>query len=218
GMENANGASGDIVLEDLTAVYGNGVNYVAGYYSYNNTEFETYVKLILSDGTEIIADGISVFALDSVRAVAFSKADVEVFAEAKGYTNYEVRLSFVPLYGVGNDYAVTFVETDFTGSITGSVSFTGYIGREVGTTYSIQPVENGTWTFASDIYRDTHAYLYDAEGNEIAYDDDNGEGNNFQIVIDLEAGNSYSITIKWWNYDHVGYAPLVFAFVPATAE
>ena len=66
GMENRNGASGDIILEDLTDTYGNGVNYVVGYYSKNDVTFSKYVSLLLADGAPIPPKCWTAFPLTAI--------------------------------------------------------------------------------------------------------------------------------------------------------
>ncbi len=127
GMENSNGADGDIVIEDLTYKYGNGESYVAGYWLRNNVEFVWNVSIMLhtplADGNnQIILEGIQVVELEGVRALSFSKADVLAAVAAKaeelGITltpdMYDVRFAFVPLGAdESHDYAITFVEENF---------------------------------------------------------------------------------------------------------
>lgn len=150
GMENRNGASGDIILEDLTDSYGNGENYVVGYYIRNEVAFTKYVSLLLADGTEIIVDGISFITVYGLRTVAFSKAAVDACAAQNGYTDYTVRFSFVPYGADGSfDYAVTFTENVDVGIIVNDVSFIDYIGAGQQVTYTIAPAESGTWVFTS---------------------------------------------------------------------
>ncbi len=118
GLENANGADGDIIFEDFSASYGNGVNYVVGYRAYNDVEFMYYVSLILhtpdADGNdEVILEGISVTEHDTLRAKVFSKSEVEQLATSLGYAadEYYVRFAFVPVGADGSlDYAITFTE------------------------------------------------------------------------------------------------------------
>ena len=110
-MENANGADGSVVLEDLTVAYGEETNYVVGYWNQTEVDFTYYVSLILETGEEIILEGISFTEIEGVRAVAFSKAEVAEKATALGREvgTYDVRFAFVP-YGADSsfDYAVTF--------------------------------------------------------------------------------------------------------------
>ncbi len=118
GLENANGASGDIVLEDLTYRYGDGDSYVAGYWARNEVQFLYYVSIILhtpmEDGNdEIILDGIEIYEIENVRALAFSRSAAIAAAEALGYAEgeYYIRFAFVPVGADGSfDYAITFTD------------------------------------------------------------------------------------------------------------
>ncbi len=116
GIENANGASGDIIMEDLTESYGNGENYVVGYYARNNVEFTNYVSLIFADEPEVVLNGIEFTTIDGIRAFAFSKEAVKALAVANGYADsstYDVRFSFVPDGSDGSfDYGLTFTEKE----------------------------------------------------------------------------------------------------------
>lgn len=118
GLENANGADGDIIFEDFSANYGGGENYVVGYYCGSEVEFIYTVSIILytplSDGQdEIILDDVTFADHDTLRAVVFSKSEVEDLAALKGYNpdEYDVRFAFVPVGADGSlDYAITFTE------------------------------------------------------------------------------------------------------------
>ncbi len=219
GLENANGASGDIIMEDLTELYGNGENYVVGYWNRNNVEFTQYVCLILADGTEIIVEGVEFYTIEGLRAYAFSKSAVEAFAAAKEYTDYEVKFVFVP-YGADSsfDYAVIFAETTNIGVVVDNVSFKDYIGEGETVDYVITPTEDGIWTFTSYAESDSYAYLYDAEGELLANDDDSGYNNNFEIIYDLKAGETYTLSVRWYSSDRAGYIPLVFTCEPIAVE
>ncbi len=203
GMENTNGADGDIVLEDLTEKYGNGENYVVGYWARNNVQFEYYISLWLLDPAEgvdpqIILDGIDVFKLENVRALAFSKSAVIAAAEALGYTAdmYEISLSFVPVGAdERHDYSVVFTEKDelyVSGSDT--VEFTMNSAEKVNIT--ITPARSGTWTMYSECVFDSCGTLYGADGTALVYDDD-GHGNlQFQITYELTAGVTYTLEVR----------------------
>ena len=112
GLENANGADGSVIMEDLSEEYGNGENYIVGYYVKNNVQFGTYIALVVpgQEDEVIISDGsIEISEMDGVRAYAFSKAEVEAWAESNGYTDYAVKFVFVPEGSDGSfDYAITF--------------------------------------------------------------------------------------------------------------
>ncbi|MBE7079854.1 MAG: RHS repeat protein [Clostridiales bacterium] len=212
GLENANGTSGSVIMEDLTATYGNGENYVVGYYAQNNVAFTTYISLIWEDNEVAIWSGIDFIEIEGIRAYAFSKAQVDAWATENGYTGYDIRFSFVPDGADGSfDYGITFTEMMEVGDITTSVSFTDYVGMGETKVYTITPTANGTWTFTSRAYSDTYVTLCDAEGNYLAYDDDSAHNyNNFLLTYYLEAGKTYQLHVRWYHSDRGGSMPLVF--------
>lgn len=118
GLENINGASGEIVMEDLTDEYGQGKNYVVGYWNRGGVEFLKYVSIVLhtplEDGNdEIILTGIEFTSLEDVVAISFAKEAVENAALELGYSaeDYDVRFTFVPEGSDGSfDYAITFTD------------------------------------------------------------------------------------------------------------
>ena len=122
GLESENGASGEMVLEDMTDAYGNGTSYVVGYWNRGGIQTHTYISVILDDADEankeLVLSDINFQYLsvkeDGIRAVAFNQAEAlakaaEKIAEA-GYTgSYAIRISFVPINGSDTlDYAITF--------------------------------------------------------------------------------------------------------------
>jgi len=116
GLENIYGASGAIVLEDLTAAYGNGTEYVIGYWDRENVNFGLYVSLIPegADGdSEIVLEGIEFIYLteenDGIRAIRCDMEQVTQAAQASGQTgSYDIRINFVPMSGEHDlDYAIT---------------------------------------------------------------------------------------------------------------
>ena len=207
GLENINGADGSIVMSDLTAEYGNGENYVVGYWNKNSVEFTQYVCIILKDGTEIILEDIEYSEIEGLRAVVFSKADVEAAATELGYSSdeYLVKFVFVP-YGADSsfDYAITFTEpVEYDGSaITGEASFKQYLSYYGGSaTFTITPEEDSVWTFTTfgNTYT-TYGYLYDANGNCIASNSYGGAYPNFLISYTLNAGETYTLNVSMYYY------------------
>ncbi len=126
GLENINGASGMIIMEDLSEAEGNGENYVIGYYNRNSVQFSYYVSLILhtpmEDGNdEVVLDFEEFETRENPRAIAFSKSKILALAEAAGYTEdmYDVRFAFVPDGADGSfDYAITFTDGASSGGST----------------------------------------------------------------------------------------------------
>ena len=121
GIENANGADGDIVLEDLTTA--EDTDYVVGYWNSADVIFTTYLSVILEDAGEDVDDQLLLSDIeirylteetDGVCAVAFDQATaLEAAATAvanAGYTgSYAIRISFVPANSDTTlDYSITF--------------------------------------------------------------------------------------------------------------
>lgn len=118
-LENSNGSSGAIIMEDLST----DADYVVGYCNCNGVEFRPYVSVILYDvaegeNDELVLDFNNARFLtveeDGICAVAYNAEKVDMYtamaiAEA-GYTgSYAVRISFVPVNGESTlDYAITF--------------------------------------------------------------------------------------------------------------
>ena len=216
GLENSNGISGNVILEDLTNQYGNGTHYVVGYYVYDYLQFTYYVSIILDSGEEVILDGISFTEGDKPRAISFSMAEVENALASKGYSydDGDVRFAFVPYGGDGSfDYAITFTPTVNVDVITNDVSFVEYIQKGETLSFTICPTESGYWSFTSMANNDSFADLYDQYDNWLAFDDDNGYDSNFKIEYYLEAGETYTICVRWVSPDREGRMPLLFTFI-----
>ena len=131
-----------------------------------------------------------------------------------------MRFAFVPVGPDSSfDYAVTFAErTADTNTIIDSVSFVDYIGVGETKNYTITPTEDGIWTFTSVTDSDTYGDLYDAEGNYLSSDDDNGQGNNFKIIYELNAGETYVIAVRYYSSDRAGSVALIFDWEPVNAD
>ena len=223
-LQNANGANGTVVMEDLTGAYGNGEYYVAGYWNKGSVSFSQYVSLILktpmeNGNNEVVLTGVEFVTIDGVRAIAFSKSAVEEMALARGYDadEYFVRISFVPDGDDSSfDYGITFTDEETAPDlVVDSTEFLAYVGKGETRSFTVTPDEDGVFTFTSAGNRDTYGNLYNADGNQLAYDDDAGENNNFKIVYGMKAGETYTISVRWYSSDVSGYMPLAFTFVPA---
>ena len=81
--------------------------------------------------------------------------------------------------------------------------------------FSFTPEEDGKYEFSSNSSSDTYGYLYDAEMNELAYDDDGGTGNNFRITYDFSAGVTYIFGCRYYSSDNIGsfYVSLIVSDV-----
>ena len=127
GLENSNGATGSIAIEDFTEKYGEGKNYVVGYWNQNDMPFTTYVSVILDEvpadtDNEILLTNVTVTSLDrktdGITAYVFSQEEALTAAKAAleeaGYTgSYAIRFTFVPKDSDDTlDYAITFDSLD----------------------------------------------------------------------------------------------------------
>ncbi len=74
--------------------------------------------------------------------------------------------------------------------------------------YVFIPEVSATYTFTSTSTFDTYGHLYDANLQQLAQNDDDGEGNNFKIEYYLNAGNVYYIAIRGYSDSHSGDAIL----------
>ncbi len=119
GIENDNGADGEMILEDLSEDYGNGESYVVGYFSWGDVAYDFYVSIKLLDedgieiGKDIILDAVYVTKHDELRAYVFSREEVARLAEEFGYGegSYHVAFTFVPEGADGAfDYSITLTD------------------------------------------------------------------------------------------------------------
>ena len=212
GIENINGASGSIIMEDLTAKYGNGENYVVGYYARNDVNFDTYVSLILAGGEEIVIPDIEFIEIKGVRAFAFGKAQVAAWAAAKGYTDYDVRFSFVPKGGDSSfDYGVTFTDEAEIGVISEATNVKEYFADGEAKTYTITLTEDALLNIR--IYSE---YEFNCE-----LTDSNGEilvSGWMELSTSLKAGETYTLKISCYKTNLERYMVFGIEFNDATAE
>ncbi len=80
------------------------------------------------------------------------------------------------------------------------------------------PYVTDTYVFTSSSYSYTYGYLYDAEMNVLAYDDDYADNRNFKIKYTLEAGKTYYFGARFYDEYNSGsfnlslavYSPFTF--------
>ena len=117
GLENANGADGDVEMEDLSVGYGDDDTYVVGIRNSNNISYVYYVCLILHAPAEGEDDMIVLTEIAITEhqtpfvGFSFSRSAVEAAASKLGYApgTYDVRFTLVPKDAGGSlDYGVTF--------------------------------------------------------------------------------------------------------------
>lgn len=69
--------------------------------------------------------------------------------------------------------------------------------------YGFTAENDGTYTFYSTGDEDTYGYIYDSEGQQIAYNDDAGSGTNFQIQLEMKKGEKYYLAARTFSSDAV---------------
>ena len=224
GLHNVNGASGEIVMEDLTEKYGEGTHYVVGYWNRDFVKFVYNVTIILENGEEILLEKIDFSEQETpCRAIVFSRDAVHAAAEALGYSpdEYVVRFAFVPLGADSSfDYAITFTDdTETPEVIEGDVEFLTKLGNE-GQRYTYTATEDVWLTFTTYSGSDTYGYLEYADGNYITSEDYGGEDGNFKIVYLLTAGETYTLGVRlpWNDYDEYVYVSIAFSAAEPSEE
>lgn len=65
--------------------------------------------------------------------------------------------------------------------------------------YKFTPSSSGTYVFESSGSADSKIYLYNSSGTEIAKDDDSGNGNNFKLSYNLNAGSTYYLGVRLYS-------------------
>ena len=128
-----------------------------------------------------------------------------------GKTNVYMEVGYTYYFAVGYYSSSTSytVEVDINGTVVeGATTVEKYVSSGSYSDIFIAPTEDGTWTFTSNTSGDTKATLYNASGTSIAYNDD-GNGANFSITEELEAGEVYYLRVQWYSSSKSGYIPVI---------
>lgn len=70
--------------------------------------------------------------------------------------------------------------------------------------FSFTPEEDGYYAFYASTDSDTYGYIMDEELNILASDDDNGEGYNFKVKYQMEAGKTYILKARYYGSEETG--------------
>ena len=105
-LENENGQSGRIVLEDLS----DETNYISGYWNRDELVFEIFVVLKTAEEDILTELKVTNTPVYETGIASIAKADVEKCAADEGVTgSYEVTFSFIPKNAsVNTAYNITF--------------------------------------------------------------------------------------------------------------
>ena len=102
-------------------------------------------------------------------------------------------------FQVFEGHTTLYADTDTNALIT-------YGGEEV--KYAFTPDHSESYTFYSVSDGDTYGSLYDSEGNELISNDSGGDGSNFSITYDLEAGVTYYFGARFYYKSDTGVIPV----------
>ena len=81
-------------------------------------------------------------------------------------------------------------------------------------TYSITPARDIELKYYSTGSYDTLGYIFDANGNQLTYNDDDGENRNFSITYTLRANTTYYLGCKFYNATVTGSFTIYFELTP----
>ncbi len=230
GLENANGVSGDIIMEDLTD-YDNGEDYVVGY-NFIGASIDKYnlvVSLVRKTALNDVNDEIyldmsaSDFVItEDIVSVRFKKKRVEELALAKlaelklNIEDYNVRFSFTPNgFKEDIDYAITFEKIEYPSEITGNDETVCIFRKEEvinGVEISFTPTENCDLVINAFSY-DLSVRVFNASGEEVSEDAFNACMANliYLRLFKVEAGKTYTIKIKTDVHYGSNYYPVVIS-------
>ena len=68
------------------------------------------------------------------------------------------------------------------------------------------------YIFQSTGTGDTYGYIYDANGNQLASDDDSGGSGQFKITYTLNAGETYYLGVSWYRVSSTGTIPVLLTY------
>ena len=79
--------------------------------------------------------------------------------------------------------------------------------------FKFVPAESGQYNFLSKTESDTYGYLYDAQMNQLASNDDGGNNLNFMVTCTLEAGKTYYLGARFYDNSSTGEFPVMLTDV-----
>ena len=199
-----------------------------GYYTFNIATIEIYCnhEYIVDSTTEATCttDGVITYVCTLCGEVYYeiveyafghdyifqssTEADCEnngvnVYACSRCGETYEEIHTSAYGHNYENGYCVNCGEFIFAGAIVIAPGESAYVEiiEAYGSVYfQFTPTQSGRYQFYSTNNNgDTYVSLYDANGNYLISDDDGGNGNNFNLYYDCEAGTTYYIQAHMWS-------------------
>ena len=89
-----------------------------------------------------------------------------------------------------------------------------YDGTETSGAFRFCPDSSGVYILNSKGYLDTYVRVLDENGNQIGYNDDGGQNNNFQLDLNLESGKSYYLLTRLCNASSSGNYEIIITETP----
>ncbi len=105
----------------------------------------------------------------------------------------------------GFDYPELEVNETYSATIE-----SGYVRAQFTPTKTAKYIIHSNYIRDTSDSQDTKVWLYDENGNLLASDDDSGEGFNFQLIYELQAGHTYIFELSFHNQSCGGYFEFVF--------
>ena len=95
-----------------------------------------------------------------------------------------------------------------SGTLTPDVQQNVYVEKDATVRLAFTPAQSDVYIFQSKSDQDTYGYLYAADGSELSRNDDGGDGGNFRIVYELQAGVTYYLEVRFYSDDDFGTIPV----------
>jgi hypothetical protein len=126
-----------------------------------------------------------------------ASANQTYYFKVRGYSSTTTgAYSVVANYSGGTRESPTLLQ--FGTSVSGNISGGGEYW------YSVTPTGNGSITVETIGSTDTYMYAYNASNNELASNDDGGEGNNARITISVSANQTYYFKVRGYSSTTTG--------------
>lgn len=97
--------------------------------------------------------------------------------------------------------------TDISASVNTAVSMKKANGTKF---FSFVPSVSGKFVYCSSGNFDTQGYIFDDSWSQIAYDDDNGSVQNFEMTLDLQAGKTYYLGCSTASVSTANFNVLIY--------
>jgi hypothetical protein len=155
------------------------------------------VCIVSAEYFDVISDDIFEFFLKTDHEILLSIKDDEGL---EANTTHSITRYFDIMADIPAEEPVS---TESAIPISTSSSTERYLDSESSEIFQIELLSQKSLVIQTSSSIDTKGSILDSFGNEIAYDDDGGENNNFKIERELEAG-TYYIKVEGYNSDISG--------------